>query len=187
LPRPRNRPSGTSTATPPAPHRPRGSPRRGLQNLHDTIALYKAEGRLPSTKSPSARERALATWLTRRRQDHDQGALSPTYSDGLKEIPGWEQRTRTSNDEERWSQRLQELTAYLAAGNNWPRHKKTDTEEERVLGMWLHIQRMKYRRDELGQDKEIRLNTLLRGWRDGRVRGRPPGSPNIGKGDSRGP
>jgi hypothetical protein len=151
----------------------------GLQNLSDTIALYKAEGRLPSSKSVSARERALATWLLRRRQDHDRGTLSPTYSDGLKQIPGWEQRTRKDNDEARWNQRLQELTAYMAAGNDWPRHKKTDTEEERVLGMWLHIQRMKYRRDELDRGKETQLNTLLPGWSDGRTRGRPPGSPNI--------
>jgi hypothetical protein len=159
----------------------------GLQNLHDMIALYKAEGRLPSSKSASARERALATWLVNRRQDHDRGTLSPTYSDGLQEIPGWEQRTRKEDDEKRWDQRLCELTAYMACGNEWPRHKKTDTEEERVLGMWLHIQRMKYRRKELDQDKETQLNTLLPRWRDGRTRGGPPGSPNIRKDDSRGP
>lgn len=151
----------------------------GLRNLQDTIALYKAEDRLPSSSSPSARERALAIWLVRRRQDHDRGSLSPTYVGGLREIAGWEQRTRTSKDEARWSQRLQELTAYTAAGNDWPRHKRTDTEEERLLGMWLHIQRMKYRRNELDQDKESKLNSLLPGWRDGRTRGRPPGSPNI--------
>jgi glycine/D-amino acid oxidase-like deaminating enzyme len=151
---------------------------------HGFQALYKAEGRLPSTKSPSARERALATWLTRRRQDHDQGTLSPTYSDGLKQIPGWEQRTRKTNDEARWNRRLHELTAYITAGNDWPRHKRTDTEEERVLGMWLHIQRMKYRRDELDQDKEAQLDTLLPNWREGRTRGRPPGSPNIRKGEA---
>jgi hypothetical protein len=153
----------------------------GLQNLHDTIALYKAEGRLPSTKSPSARERALATWLTKRRQDHDRGTLVPTYSDGLKQFSGWEQRTRKTNDEARWIKRLKELTAYMAAENGWPRHKNTDTEEERVLGIWLHIQRMKYRRDELDHDKEAKLNALLPKWREGRTRGRPPGSPNIRK------
>ncbi|MCO4252190.1 helicase associated domain-containing protein [Pseudarthrobacter raffinosi] len=151
----------------------------GLRNLDDTVALYRAENRLPSSSSPSARERALAIWLVRRRQDHDRGTLSATYSDGLKQIPGWELRTRKTNDEARWSQRLQELTAYMAAGNDWPRHKRTDTEEERVLGMWLHIQRMKYRRTGLDQEKETQLNTLLPGWRDGRTRGRPPGSPNI--------
>jgi hypothetical protein len=170
-------------------HRNAASPTRitritaaGLRNLHDTIALYKAEGRLPSSKSPSARERALATWLLRRRQDHDQGTLSPTYSDSLQQIPGWEQRTRKDNDEARWNQRLQEITAYIAAGNDWPRHQKTDTEEERVLGMWLQIQRTKYRRNELDQDKEAQLNTLLPGWREGRTHARPPGSPNIRRG-----
>jgi hypothetical protein len=154
----------------------------GLQNLNDTIALYRAENRLPSSSSPSARERALAIWLVRRRQDHDRGTLSPTYSDALQEIPGWEQRTRTSKDEARWNQSLQELTAHMPAGNDWPRHKRTDTEEERLLGMWLHIQRMKYRRNELAQDKEEQLNMLLPGWRNGRTRGRPPGSPNIRRG-----
>jgi hypothetical protein len=154
----------------------------GLQNLHDTLALYKAEGRLPSSKSSSSRERSLATWLGNRRQDHDRGTLAPIYSDGLQQIPCWEQRARKDNDEARWNQRLQELTAYMATGNDWPRHKKTDTEEERVLGMWLHIQRTKYRRNELAPDKETQLNTLLHDWRDGRKRGRPPGSPNVRRG-----
>ena len=154
----------------------------GLQNLNDTIALYRAEGRIPSSYSSAARERALAMWLTRRRQDHDQGTLSPVYGDGLQEIPGWEQRTRKDHDEKRWNHRLRELTDYMAAGTDWPRHKKTDTEEERILGMWLHIQRMKYRHNKLDQDKEEQLNTRLPGWRNGRTRGRPPGSPNIRRG-----
>jgi hypothetical protein len=110
----------------------------------------------------------------------------PTYSDGLKQIADWELRTRKDDDEARWNQRLQDLTAYIAAGNDWPRHKRTDTEEERVLGMWLHIQRMKYRRSELGQDRKAQLDALLPRWREGRTRGRPPGSPNIRKADSHG-
>lgn len=151
----------------------------GLKNLNDTTALYKAEGRLPSTKSPSERERALAVWLLRRRQDNDRGILSPTYQHGLQEIPGWEQRTRKTDDEKRWNQRLLELGAYMAAGNDWPLHRETATEEERVLGMWLHIQRMKYRRGELVQDNEAQLNAMLPAWRIGRVRGRPPRAPNV--------
>ncbi|WP_160141917.1 hypothetical protein [Arthrobacter sp. SLBN-122] len=30
-------------------------------------------------------------------------------------------------------------------GTDWPRHQKTDDQEERVLGVWLHIQRADYR------------------------------------------
>lgn len=176
-PRRRTRPLGTSNAASTAPVTRVTA--EGLRNLNDTIALYRAEGRLPSSHSSSKRERALAIWLVRRRQDHDQGTLSPTYSIALQEIPDWDRRTRTSTDEARWNQRLQELTAYVAAGNDWPHHKRTDTDEERLLRMWLHIQRMKYRRNELNQDKESQLNTLMPGWRDGRTRGRPPRSPNI--------
>lgn len=150
----------------------------GLRNLSDTLALYRAEGRLPSTKSPSARERSLAVWLLRRRHDHARGTLPPTYREGLQEIPEWEHRTRKADDDARWHQRLSGLTEYMAAGNDWPRHEKTANEDERILGMWLHVQRVKYRRRELTQDKETQMNTLLPGWRDGRTRGRPPGTPN---------
>lgn len=147
----------------------------GLRNMEDLIALYKTEGRLPSFRGTAPGERALAVWLQRRRQDSTRGALSPIYGEGLKAIPGWDrQPSRKTRDEARWHQRLAELMDYMAAGNDWPRHKKTDSEQERYLGIWLHIQRMKHRCRELDQDKETQLNTDLPGWRVGRVRGRKP-------------
>lgn len=150
-----------------APGRPSGA---GLRNMEDLIALYKTEGRLPSFKGSSPRERTLAVWLQRRRQDANRGTLSP-----MKAIPGWDQQpSRKTRDEARWHQRLAELTEYMAAGNDCPRHKKTDSDQERTLGIWLHTQRMKQRRSELDQDKEAKLNTDLPGWRAGRVRGRKP-------------
>jgi len=155
-----------------APSRPSGA---GLRNMEDLIALYTTEGRLPSTKGPSPRERTLVVWLQRRRQDANRGALSPLYREGLKAIPGWDQQaSRRAKDEARWHQRMAELMDYMAAGNDWPRHKKTDSDEERTLGIWLHIQRMKHRGRELDRDKETQLNTELPGWRAGRVCGRKP-------------
>ncbi|MGK3957677.1 Helicase associated domain protein [Arthrobacter sp. R4] len=147
----------------------------GLRNMENIIALYKTEGRLPSFKAKSPGERALAVWLQRRRQDADRGALSPIYREGLKTILGWDQQPdRKAKDEARWHQRLAELKDYMAASNDWPRHKKTETEQERTLGIWLHTQRMKHRRRELDQDKETQLNNALPAWRAGRVRGRKP-------------
>jgi hypothetical protein len=155
-----------------APVRPS---RAGLRNMEDLIALYKTEARLPSFRGTSPGERKLAVWLQRRRQDASRGALSPIYRKGLKAIPGWDQQPdRKAKDEARWDQRLAELMDYMASGNDWPRHKKTDSEQERTLGIWLHIQRMKHRCRELDQDKETQLNTDLPGWRAGRVRGRKP-------------
>ncbi|MDQ0636379.1 hypothetical protein QFZ40_004350 [Arthrobacter pascens] len=145
----------------------------GLRNMEDLIDLYTTEGRLPSFKGTAPGERALAVWLQRRRQDAIRGALSPIYRDGLKAIPGWDQQpSRKAKDEARWHQRLAELMDYIAAGNDWPRHKGTETDQERTLGVWLHSQRMKHRRRELDPDKETQLNTDLPGWRAGRVRGR---------------
>jgi hypothetical protein len=149
--------------------------RAGLRNMEDLIALYKTEGRLPSFRGPSPRERTLAVWLQRRRQDANDGGLTPIYAERQKAIPGWDQQpSRKAKVEARWHQRLAEMIHYMAAGNDWPRHKKTDSKQERTLGIWLHTQRMKHRYRELDQDKEMQLNTDLSGWRAGRVRGRKP-------------
>jgi hypothetical protein len=149
--------------------------RAGLRNMENVIALHKTQGRLPSFRGPSPGERKLAVWLQRRRQDANRGALSPIYREGLKAIPGWDQQPgRKTKDEARWHQRLAELKDYMATDNDWPRHKKIDSDQERTLGIWLHSQRMKHRRRELDPDKETHLNTDLPGWRAGRVRGRRP-------------
>lgn len=148
----------------------RNSP-AGFRNMKDVVALYVEEGRLPSTHSGSARERAAAVWLHRRRQEAAEGHLSPIYKEGLSIIPGWDRpSTRKADDEARWHQRLTEVVMYRAEGKDWPRHKQADTERERLLGVWLHSQRIKYRRSELDQDKEAVLNTVLPGWPTGRKR-----------------
>ena len=122
----------------------------------------------------------VSTSATNSGQETNRGALSPIYKEGLKAVPGWDQQPgRKAKDEARWHKRLAELMNYTAAGNDWPRHKKTDSDQERTLGIWLHTQRMKHRSRELDQDKQTHLNTLLPGWSEGRTRGRPPRSPNI--------
>jgi hypothetical protein len=114
-----------------APAQPSGA---GLRNMGNVIALYKTEGRLPSFRGKSPSERSWAVWLQRRRQDADRGALSPTYREGLKAIPDWDrQPSRKAKDEARWHQRLVELIDYMAAGHDWPRHKKADSEQS---GPW---------------------------------------------------
>ena len=144
---------------------------RSLQNLEDIIALYRAEGRLPSPRAKSARERALSTWLGRRRQDADNGTLSPTVKARLGEIPGWDApRQQKERREALWNQRLVELIAYRAEGKDWPLHKKAGTEQERVLGVWIHGQRTTYRQGTLAPARQARLDAEVPGWRQGRPR-----------------
>jgi hypothetical protein len=149
----------------------------GRQNLEDILDLYDAEGRLPTTSGSSARERALGVWLHRRRQEAAQGVLSPVYREALDVIPGWHHpSTKKTDDEARWKQRLAEVADSLAGGNDWPRHNKTDIKEERVLGVWLHIQRINHRAGRLDPAKEAQLNAVIPGWRQGRTKGRRPRS-----------
>ncbi|MDR6417570.1 helicase associated domain-containing protein [Pseudarthrobacter sulfonivorans] len=145
----------------------------GRQNLQHILALYRTEGRLPTTSAATARERALGVWLHRRRQEAAKGVLSPIYKEGLDVIPGWHHpSTKKANDESRWKQRLAEVASYRAGGKDWPRHNKTDIKEERVLGVWLHVQRIGHRAGRLDPTKEAQLDAVIPGWRTGRARGR---------------
>ncbi|WP_456506504.1 helicase associated domain-containing protein [Arthrobacter sp. UYCu723] len=156
--------------------------RAGLRNLHDVLAFHQTQGQLPTTGGNTARERALGVWLHHRRQDAAAGTLSPAYQ-GLNVIPGWnKQPTQSEVNAARWDRRLAELATYRAAGNNWPLHKKAATEQERILGVWLHSQRINHRHGTLNPAKEAELDASLPGWREGRARsgGRRTISPAAG-------
>lgn len=141
----------------------------GLRNLADILTFHQTEGRLPTTGGKTPKERALGAWLLHRRQESAAGTLSPTYRDGLAAITGWDSpSTRKADDEARWQQRLKDLQALRAAGGDWPRHAKTDDQHERMLGVWLHGQRIDYRAGSLDPAKEKLLDDLLPGWREGR-------------------
>lgn len=142
----------------------------GQRNLDDILALYANEGRLPA-RGGTARERALATWLQRRRKEAADGDLSPVYAQALEAIPNWrEQPTKRDADAARWQQRLAAVTAWLVAGGDWPRHNKTDEHEERTLGVWLHTQRIDHRAGRFDPAREKLLNETIPGWRHGRQR-----------------
>ncbi|MDQ1053086.1 hypothetical protein QE394_001014 [Arthrobacter sp. SORGH_AS 212] len=149
----------------------------GRRNLDDVLALYRAEGRLPTKRTP--RERALAIWLARRREDAAAGIPSPDYAAALDEIPNWRNPpTKQADDAARWDRRLNEVAAWLAAGNDLPRHQKTDDQEERTLGVWLHTQRIDDRAGRLTAAREALLNDRVPGWRQGRPRGGSKSQPS---------
>jgi hypothetical protein len=145
---------------------------QGLDRMQQLVALVQETGRYPSTIAESTSERTLASWLQRRREDARAGALASAFGDGLAALPGWEGKPRVEADEDRWQARLTALSAYRAAGNDWPRHKAFVTGEEHELGVWLHTQRYKTRRGELDPQKANALDAAVPGWRTGRQRGR---------------
>jgi hypothetical protein len=125
----------------------------GLANMADLVALHEREGRLPSTKSTSSRERALAMWLLCRRKTLTPARSPPSIAKASKLPPGWEQRRRKAKDDAQWEARLRDLVNYWAEGNDWPRRKGADTEEERLLGVWLQYQRTKLAAGQLDETR----------------------------------
>jgi hypothetical protein len=105
-------------------------------------------------------ERTLAEWLQRRRREAADGTLAPAY-----------RQARAVADEARWQGLLTALVAYLASGQDWPRHKATVAGQEHELGVWLHTQRFRQRRGELASAKVQALDAATPGWRTGRTRG----------------
>ncbi|MBO1269972.1 helicase-associated protein [Arthrobacter sp. PO-11] len=148
---------------------------RGLGRMKQLLAMVQETGRFPSLTADDVSERTLAAWLRRRRREADAGTLAPAFRDGLDVLPGWRGRPRAAADEARWQDRLAALAAYRAAGRDWPRHKATVAGEEHWLGVWLHTQRFKLRRGELGAAKMDALDAAVPGWRAGRQRGRKSG------------
>lgn len=142
-----------------------------LQVMEDVVAFYAGGGRLPSAHAKLAREATLGRWLYLRRKEAQKGTLSPVLREGLDVIPGWDLASRRkAEDEARWQKRLQQVKGLRDVGGDWPRHQKTQDADERVLGVWLHGQRINYNQGKLATEKESLLSEVLPGWREGRRR-----------------
>ena len=146
----------------------------GEQKMREVIALFNSEGRLPSSRASTEKERGLASWLVRRRREAKQGVLADLYRRGLDAVPDWD-APRMGREQIRWESRLAQVIDYLAAGNDWPRIR-ANTEAERLLGVWLHVQRSKQRSGQLEPFRRSQLDRVLPGWERGRTRGRKPSS-----------
>jgi hypothetical protein len=146
--------AGTGSATVPS---------KGRERMDQLIALVRSKGQYPSSRSPDLAERTLAGWLGRRRREAAAGTLAPAIRDGLACLPDWQEPARAAAGQARWQARLAELAAYREAGNDWPRHKNTDTDLEHALGVWLHSQRINLRRGELDPTKVQALDAVLPG------------------------
>ncbi|WP_240987167.1 helicase associated domain-containing protein [Arthrobacter sp. Soil736] len=140
----------------------------GLKRLYQVVAMVEATGRYPSRNAEDRAERELAQWLRRRRRDAEAGILNPVIGEGLAALPDWQRKPREAAHQQKWQDRLQELVAYRAAGNPWPRTTLTVTGQERELGIWLRGQRYKYKHGQLHPVRARALDAALPGWITGR-------------------
>jgi hypothetical protein len=70
----------------------------------------------------------MARWLSDRRREAAEGTLHAAYGEGLARFPGWGWNYRAAAEEAKWHRRLAQLVDFREKGNDWPRHKKCDSE-----------------------------------------------------------
>lgn len=126
--------------------------------------FHEQNGRFPSPKSKDAEDRRLARWLTDQRAQRKADRLSQEKLAWLGSLPGWQAPQRSRMDTERWERRLAELKAYRCEHDRWPRRRNSDSEHERVLGVWLHTRRQEASRNEMSKGRRTALDAAVPGW-----------------------
>lgn len=135
-----------------------------LANLESMKHFREQHGRYPTSKNPDHEARRLARWLTDQRARLKAGTLSNQKQEHMAVLPDWEASQRPRIDAERWQQRLDQLIIFMAEHQRWPRHRNFDSENQRVLGVWLHSRRQEASRRTLPKNREAALDEAVPGW-----------------------
>jgi hypothetical protein len=131
----------------------------------EAVRLFKEQhGTFPSSRSQDEAERKLAHWLSEQRRRARAGDLTAAKRAALAAIPGWETPLRQIVDERRWQGLLAELVAYKNEHGRWPSYRGALSEQERVLGVWLHARRQEASQRTLAEERRARLDTAVPGW-----------------------
>lgn len=135
-----------------------------LANVDALSAFRQAHGRYPTTGDADMANRRLAQWLSLQRRACRAGTLTEDRRSVLSVLPGWASNQRAAAEAGRWLTRLEELQAFRAAEGRWPRFRCSVDEAERVLGVWLHVQRQSFGNGRLTRDQKKLLNSMVPGW-----------------------
>lgn len=135
-----------------------------LANLEAMKQFHEHHGLYPTSKNPDQDARRLARWLTNQRARLDAGRLSQEKQERMAALPGWEDSQRQRIDAERWERRLEEVRVFRAEHLRWPRHRKSGSEHERVLGVWLHSRRQEAINGRMNEHHRTTLDAMSPEW-----------------------
>jgi len=123
--------------------------------------LATSGGLLPPSNSNGPHD-GLGRWLQVQRRQLARGELKRNRKRALDRVaPGWDSERRS---DQKWSRRVDELAAFVAARGRFPRHTRKD-DAERALQNWL----VKVRKDDdLSDDQVAALDAAVPDWRGGR-------------------
>ncbi|CAH0232489.1 hypothetical protein SRABI26_02684 [Arthrobacter sp. Bi26] len=139
-------------------------------SLEALAKFRESAGRYPTSHNRDPVNRRLANWLSIQRRAARAGRLDDERLRLLAVLPGWDVDQRSTEEAERWRNRLEELRMFKASEGRWPQFRRPVGEDERVLGVWLHSQRLAFGGGRLDAEALRLLDVTIPGWNAWRVK-----------------
>lgn len=134
-----------------------------LQRFEQLAKHLSETGQFPLRDESDGRN--LADWLTAQRKHERAGKLSPPQINALNMLGDWRTTNLARDRDALWQRRFKELKTYQQMNLGMPRWRNHSSEEERVLGVWLHTQYRKRLAGKLEPDRERMLDSAFPGWK----------------------
>ena len=125
--------------------------------------FYADQRRLPAAGGDEA-ERELAAWIRTQCTMHRTGHLPAIKVTLMGMLPGWDSTAPRTDLDDHWRQRLAELATFVAEAGHLPHYKRYASEQERILGVWLHTQNQRRSERRLLPWRLEALDAALPGW-----------------------
>lgn len=154
---------------PPEPQVDAGLTREWLNRRDALAAFIEKNGRTPSGSASETTERHLAKWVSAQRSADRKGKLLPARRMSLDSIGKWYLPSRAFATDH-WRRRLEQLATFQTEQGRLPSYKNSVDPAERLLGVWLHVQRQQSSRDLLSEIRRRALDEAVPGWNTWRSR-----------------
>lgn len=145
-----------------APRGPSKVWHRHLAELRDFIATH---GHYPTIHGTKDREASLYVWLADQRHSHLAQTLGWAKAREMGVLGDWITTDLEREWDRRWREQLGRVVEFVAEHGRLPRHPKTTTEAEHILGIWIATQHHKTLHQEILHWRLKALNSALPGWR----------------------
>lgn len=133
------------------------------QRLQQALEFQATHDRLPRSGENSV-EQSLYKWIADQRGAYRKGQMSVAKIVLLDDLRDWTDDTKQLKLDEKWRVQLAQLSDFVAATGRLPRYKKYSSEQERVLGVWLHTQHQRRAEDRLLPWRKAALDAAFPRW-----------------------
>lgn len=133
------------------------------KRLTEALAFQETHQRLPRSDGDAV-ERSLAQWVADQRLSYTKGRMSVPKIVLLDDLRDWHIDVHQQELDQKWRHRLAAVKEFVDTTGRWPRYRKFESENERILGVWLHNQHQRRAEKMLQPWRLNALNETLPSW-----------------------